>query len=94
MGIPEGKKVILYAPTWRDSSDLGKNYDMSVPINWETWRKELADDYVLLIRTHPLTTKLLNVKFDDFIRYFSDYPDVNDLMIAADIMILKVEAGG
>ena len=87
LGIPEGKKVILYAPTWRDSSDLGKNYDMSVPINWETWRKELADDYVLLIRTHPLTTKLLNVKFDDFIRYFSDYPDVNDLMIAADIMI-------
>lgn len=87
LGIPKDKKVILYAPTWRDSSDLGKNYDMSVPINWEVWRKTLADDFVLLIRTHPLTTKLLNVKFDDFIRNFSDYPDVNDLMIAADVMI-------
>lgn len=87
LGIPEGKKVILYAPTWRDSNDLGKDYDMSVPIDWEKWRKILADDYVLLIRTHPLTTKLLNVEFDDFIRDFSNYPDVNDLMIAADIMI-------
>ena len=87
LDIPEGKKVILYAPTWRDSNDLGKDYDMLVPINWEAWRKALSDTYVLLIRTHPLTTKLLNVEFDDFIRDFSNYPDVNDLMIAADILI-------
>lgn len=87
IGIPEGKKAILYAPTWRDSNDLGKDYDMTVPINWDNWRKELSQDYVLLVRTHPLTTKLLNVEFDDFVRDFSNYPDVNDLMIAADIMI-------
>lgn len=87
LGIPDGKKVILYAPTWRDSSDLGKDYDMSVPINWDKWREALSDEYVLLIRTHPLTTKLLNVEFDDFIQDYSNYPDVNDLMISADLMI-------
>lgn len=87
LNIPDGKKVILYAPTWRDSSDLGKDYDMSVPISWDKWREALSDEYVLLIRTHPLTTKLLNVEFDDFIRDYSNYPDVNDLMISADLMI-------
>lgn len=85
--IPEGKKVLLYAPTWRDSNDFGKDYDMSVPINWNEWEKMLAKDYIMMIRTHPLTTKLLNVKYDSFIWNFSNYPDVNDLMIAADILI-------
>lgn len=87
LNIPEEKKVILYAPTWRDSNDLGKDYELSVPIDWNEWRKELGAEYVVLLRTHPLTTKLLNVEFDDFVRDCSQYPDVNDLMIAADVMI-------
>lgn len=87
LSIPDGKKVILYAPTWRDSTDLGKDYTLSVPINWEHWKSELGDNYVVLLRTHPLTTKLLNVEFDDFVRDCSNYPDVNDLMIAADYLV-------
>ena len=87
LSVPQGKKVILYAPTWRDSTDLGNDYDLSIPINWEEWQNALADKYILLIRTHPYTTKILNIHFDDFIRDCSFYPDVNDLMIAADIMI-------
>lgn len=90
--IPHNKKVILYAPTWRESEDGGKTYAIKPPINFDLWKEKLADDYVLLFRAHHITTKVLDVKFDDFIRDVSDYPDVNDLMIAADLLITDYSA--
>ena len=44
-------------------------------------------DYVVMLRTHPYTTRLMNVTFDDFVLDYTDYPEVNDLLIAADILI-------
>ncbi len=34
LGILEGKKVILYAPTWRESTDGGKSYAIKPPIHF------------------------------------------------------------
>lgn len=85
--IPEDKKIILYAPTWRDSTDFGESYQLIPPINWEKWRNELSDQYVVLLRTHAYTTKLMGVEFNDFIRDCSSYPNVNHLLMAADVMI-------
>ena len=87
LNIPEGKKVILYAPTWRDSNDGGASYKLAPPITWEKWKEQLGEDYVVLLRTHPYTTKLMNVEFDEFVWNCIEYPSVNELMIAADIMI-------
>lgn len=90
--IPNGKKVILYAPTWRDSVDGGKSYAIKPPIDFALWKEKLGDEYVLLFRAHHITTKVLNVQFDDFIRDASNYPDVNELMIAADLLITDYSA--
>lgn len=87
LNIPEGKKAILYAPTWRDSNDGGKHYSIVPPINLKKWETELRDKYVLLLRTHPYTTEAMNVDFNDFIRDCTNYPDINDLMLVADILI-------
>lgn len=87
LNIDPKKKVILYAPTWRDSNDFGSDYQLTPPIDWKQWQAELEEDYVVLLRTHAYTTKLCGVEFNDFIRDCSNYPEVNDLMIAADIMI-------
>lgn len=92
LGIPENKLVILYAPTWRDSVDGGKTYAIKPPIDFDKWEKELGDHYVLLFRAHHLTTKILNVQFNDFIRDASSYPDVNELMIVADMLITDYSA--
>ena len=35
LGIPEDKKVILYAPTWRESTDGGKTYAIKPPIHFD-----------------------------------------------------------
>ena len=85
--VPDEKKIILYTPTWRDSDDGGVSYKLSPPVNWEKWEKVLGDHYIVFLRTHAYTTKLMNVQFNDFVRDYSNYPDVNHLMIASDIMI-------
>lgn len=35
LGIPESKKVILYAPTWREPTDGGKSYAIKPPIHFD-----------------------------------------------------------
>lgn len=92
LNIPDDKKVILYAPTWRESTDGGKSYAIKPPIDFAQWKEKLADEYVLLFRAHHITTKVLDVQFDDFIRDASDYPDVNELMIASDLLITDYSA--
>lgn len=85
--VPETKKVILYAPTWRDSNDGGKNYSLLPPINWQKWEQKLGDSYVLFLRTHPNTTTAMKVTFNEFLRDYTAYPDINDLLLVSDILI-------
>ena len=92
LGIPTDKKVILYAPTWRDSTDGGKSYEIKPTIHFDIWKKELGDEYIILFRAHHQTTKVLGVQYDDFVWESSVYPEVNDLMIAADILITDYSA--
>ena len=86
-GVPENKRVILYAPTWRESTDGGKTCNLKPPINLEKWEKELGDNYVLIIRAHVNTRQILGIHFNDFVRDGSDYPVVNDLLMVADYLI-------
>ncbi len=92
LGLPEDKKIILYAPTWRESNDGGKSYEIKPPINFAKWREVLGDEYIVLFRAHHQTTKVLGIEFNSFIRDYSLYPAVNDLMIASDILITDYSA--
>lgn len=92
LNIPDDKKVILYAPTWRDSVDGGKSYVIKPPMSIDKWKEKLGDDYVLLLRAHPYTSELLGVEFDDFVRDYSDYPCINDLLKVADICVSDYSA--
>lgn len=92
LSIPLDKKVILYAPTWRDSKDGGKTYAMKPPIDVKYWEEQLSRDYVLLFRTHQYTNTVLGVQFNEFCRDFCSYPVVNDLIKIADIMISDYSA--
>lgn len=92
LNISEDKKVILYAPTWRDSKDNGNSYSIKPPINIEKWKEELANEYVLLLRTHAYTNKLMGIEFNDFIQDYSSYPEINDLLLISDILISDYSA--
>ena len=90
--LPLDKKLILYAPTWRDSADGGKTYAMKPPINIQKIKEALCDDYIFLMRTHQYTNKLMGIEFDDFCRDFCSYPVINDLLKVSDILISDYSA--
>lgn len=92
LGLPLEKKIILYAPTWRDSTDNGATYSIKPPIETNKWVKELGDEYIVLFRTHGYTNKLLGIEFNNTIRDYSAYPAVNDLFAVSDILISDYSA--
>lgn len=92
LNLPLDKKIILYAPTWRDSTDNGKTCSIKPPIDTNKWEKELKDDYIVLFRMHAYTNKLLGIKFNNTLRDYSAYPNVNDLFKIADILISDYSA--
>lgn len=87
LGIPLEKRVILYAPTWRDSVDGGTTYHIAPPVNIARWKERLGQEYVLLFRAHAFTTQIMGLEFDAFIRDMSGYNDINHLLAVADILI-------
>jgi len=87
--IPEGKKTILYAPTWRDDEYYGKGeYKFSLKLNLRLLRKELGNDYVILLRTHYYIADKLDVTgLEDFVINVSSYDDITELYLISDILI-------
>lgn len=87
LNLPENKKVILYAPTWRESTNKGNSYDIKPPISITKWEERLKEDFVILFRTHAFTTKVLNMRFNEFVIDASSYENVNHLLFISDILI-------
>lgn len=85
----DGKKVILYAPTWRDNQHTsGKGYTYRTEVDFDKLRRELGDEYVILFRAHYLVANSFNFdKYKGFIYDVSQYSDINDLYIASDILV-------
>jgi CDP-glycerol glycerophosphotransferase (TagB/SpsB family) len=85
------KKIILYAPTFRD---YNKNSDeIRINLDIDYLLSNLSDDYVLIIRLHPYIACKVNLnkyfKDDSTKRIFdfSTYPKLNTLLICCDILI-------
>ncbi len=89
LGIPPDKKVILYAPTFREyERDSTLNCVIRPPVDFGKWRETLGDGFMVLMRCHYEVAKLLGVGIDgSFVRDVSDYPILNDLMLASDLLI-------
>ncbi|MBE6286820.1 MAG: CDP-glycerol--poly(glycerophosphate) glycerophosphotransferase [Mediterranea massiliensis] len=88
MNISADKRVILYAPTFREfDKSSTMEIKVSIPIQIERWRKELGKNYVLLFRAHYEVAKGLIIQDDDFVREMSSYPQLEDLMIISDLLI-------
>lgn len=89
LGIPRDKKVILYAPTWRENQHIpGEGYSYSLQVDFQRWKQELGEEYVILFRAHYFISNQYDFEpYGDFIKNVSDIDDVNELYLAADILI-------
>ena len=89
LGLPIDKKVILYAPTWRDDQYHGPGqYKFLLQLDLNRLREELNDEYVIALRMHYFISDNLDLsEFEGFAFDFSKYNDINDLYISSDILI-------
>lgn len=88
IGLPEGKRVVLYAPTWRDDQFYAPGkYKLDFRIELEDARARLGADHVLMVRRHPNVVDPVPGAGDGFVFDVSDYPDMADLSLITDVMI-------
>lgn len=89
LGIPDNKKVILYAPTWRDDNFYDKGqYGFDLDLDVNRLQKEFGDEYVLLLRLHYFIVDQLDLsKYGDFTVDGSSYDDITDLYLISDLLI-------
>lgn len=91
LGLPEGKKVVLYMPTWRENRlgwSLASGYRLDLQIDVDAARRELGEDHVLLVRGHhKVNEQLRDGVRDGFVRDVSRWADPTDLLLVADVLI-------
>jgi len=89
LNIPENKKVIMYAPTFRDDNyERGKGFHYSCEIDFDLLYKALSEDYVILFRAHYFVIDNYDLeRYKGFVIDVSRYEDINELYIVSDMLV-------
>lgn len=87
--LPRNKKVILYAPTWRDNQFYGRGrYKFDIQIDLDLLKKELSEEYIVVLRLHYLIAENLDLSaYDGFVYDFSYHMDIRELYLISDLLI-------
>ncbi|MDD6190883.1 MAG: CDP-glycerol glycerophosphotransferase family protein [Firmicutes bacterium] len=88
LGIPADKKVILYAPTFRDNSHDGVGYVYDTHMDFDRLRRELGEEYVILFRAHYFIANSFDFdKYRGFVYDVSLVDDITPMYLITDILI-------
>ena len=90
LGLPKDKRVILYAPTWRDNEHdaMVGGYVFDNPVDFDKLRNAIGEDYVILFRPHYFIANQFDFsKYEGFVYNAANYPEINDLYIVSDMLI-------
>ena len=89
LNLPKNKKIILYAPTWRDNQhQSGLGYTYKTEVDFDLLKQQLQDEYIILFRAHYLVANSFEFeKYKNFIYNVSEVDDINELYIISDILI-------
>lgn len=87
--LPEDKKVILYAPTWRDNQFYAKGkYRFNLELDLSRLQEEFGDEYIIALRLHYLVAENLDLSgYEDFVYDLSNHEDIRELYLIADMLI-------
>ena len=84
----QGKKVILFAPTFRGTGQKEAYYDYDM-LDLKQIYDFCGEEYVFLAKVHPFVTEKIQIpeKYQDRIFDFAEYPNINDLYYVTDVLI-------
>lgn len=88
--IPMNKKVILYAPTWRDNEfHQGlANEPYNFKFSLDRFAENFGEEYVLLVRLHPREAVRCQIKeYENVVYNVTNFDDIKYLYLITDILI-------
>ena len=86
LNIPNDKKVILYAPTWRGISGEEKDESERLLQTVETIQEKIGDDYIVLLKAHYYAEEHFNALGRQDLCISHMY-DTNEILSIVDILI-------
>ncbi|HIW11638.1 MAG TPA: CDP-glycerol:glycerophosphate glycerophosphotransferase [Candidatus Salinicoccus stercoripullorum] len=87
--LPTNKKIILYAPTWRDDEyyKVGK-YRFDLNLDLHRMKEQFGDEYIILLRMHYVVASNIDLTdLEGFAYDVSSYSDISELYLMSDILI-------
>jgi teichoic acid ribitol-phosphate primase len=86
-GLPDGRRVILYAPTFRGESVARARYDDLLDL--AVMHEVLGEDHLILLRMHPFIASPMVIPghLARFAIDVSTDPDINELMLVSDVLV-------
>lgn len=87
--IPDDKKVLLYAPTWRDDQhDARVGYTFRAELDFDRLQEELGDDWVVLFRAHYYVASSFDFsRYLGFVYDVSGEDDISELYVVSDVLV-------
>ncbi len=84
----KGKKIILFAPTFRGNGQRNAYYPFEI-LEQDKIYEMCGTEYVFLIKMHPFVTEKIEIapEYQERIIDFSAFPDINSLFYVTDILI-------
>ncbi|MDO4517715.1 MAG: CDP-glycerol glycerophosphotransferase family protein [Bacillota bacterium] len=88
LGISGDKKIILYAPTFRDNMHDGGGYTYDTHLDFQSLQQEVGDEYVVLFRAHYFVASQFDFsKYEGFVYDVSKLDDITPLYAISDMLI-------
>lgn len=89
LGLPKDKRVLLYAPTWRDNEYYAQGrYKFVSPLDYEKMQHTLGTDTILIVKYHYLVKDSIDwTKYKGFIYTFDETFDIAKLYLVSDALI-------
>ncbi|GEK35193.1 hypothetical protein KSI01_27260 [Kurthia sibirica] len=81
--IIDGKKVVLYAPTFRDF----ELQQQKIPLNFKRIVQELGADYHILIKLHPAVAQSFTLIDDERITILENTVAIHEVLTVTDFLI-------
>lgn len=89
LNLPLDKKIILYAPTWRDNEYFGpQQYKFSSGMDFAYLKEQLSKEYIILVKAHYLVGEHMNnLGLQGFLYPFGAGFDIAELYLISDYLI-------
>ncbi|ETK37469.1 bifunctional glycosyltransferase/CDP-glycerol:glycerophosphate glycerophosphotransferase [Microbispora sp. ATCC PTA-5024] len=87
LGLPAGRTVVLYAPTFRADEKGRPERRFEIPFDLGRFARELGGTHVLLVRAHYLSAVVVPPGLGHAVVDVGDVHDVTPLLLLSDVLV-------